>query len=139
MSEEELVEHILARLEPQVQDYVEVRNSTTRAQLLQVISKFEERYSSRDTHSSSTNYNRERGDWDVRRMPTEDGRHKNWRNTEVMDRPNDRRDNYRSTSGKMDLRGTRGTMDSRKGILLTGIIMVSKVVTNGISLEIGFE
>ncbi|GFU70513.1 uncharacterized protein TNCV_2511691 [Trichonephila clavipes] len=44
MSEEALVEHIFARLEPQVQDYVEIRNPTTTAQLLQVMTKFKERY-----------------------------------------------------------------------------------------------
>ncbi|GFV33700.1 hypothetical protein TNCV_4568151 [Trichonephila clavipes] len=70
MSEEGLVEHILARLEPPVQDYVEVRNPSTRAQLLQVVSKPEQRYSSRVTQGSRTNYNRERRDWDVRRMST---------------------------------------------------------------------
>ncbi|GFW65972.1 uncharacterized protein TNCV_587981 [Trichonephila clavipes] len=41
MSEEGLVEHILVRFEPQVQDYVEVRNPTTTDKLLQVLSKFE--------------------------------------------------------------------------------------------------
>ncbi|GFT60758.1 hypothetical protein TNCV_3286711 [Trichonephila clavipes] len=77
MSEEGLVEHILVRLVPQVQDYVEVRNPTTRAQLLRVISKFEERHSSRETQGSRTNYNRERRDWDGRRMSTDDHRNKN--------------------------------------------------------------
>ncbi|GFW26189.1 uncharacterized protein TNCV_3396851 [Trichonephila clavipes] len=38
VSEAGLVKHIMARLEPQVQNYVEVRNPTTRALLLQVIS-----------------------------------------------------------------------------------------------------
>ncbi|GFS61482.1 uncharacterized protein TNCV_4312051 [Trichonephila clavipes] len=62
MFEEGLVEHILARLEPQVDDYVEVRNPTTRAKLLQVISKFEERYSSRENQGSKVNYSREKRD-----------------------------------------------------------------------------
>ncbi|GFX98737.1 uncharacterized protein TNCV_1503151 [Trichonephila clavipes] len=47
MSEEALVEHIFVTLEPQVQDYVEVRNPQNTVQLLEVISKFEERYSSK--------------------------------------------------------------------------------------------
>ncbi|GFV63361.1 uncharacterized protein TNCV_3286031 [Trichonephila clavipes] len=45
MSEKALVDHIFVRLEPQVQDYVEVRNSQTAIQLLEVLAKFEERYS----------------------------------------------------------------------------------------------
>ncbi|GFX19581.1 uncharacterized protein TNCV_2074891 [Trichonephila clavipes] len=45
MSEEALVDHIFVRLEPQVQHYVKVRNPKTTAQLLEVLAKFEERYS----------------------------------------------------------------------------------------------
>ncbi|GFT53943.1 uncharacterized protein TNCV_418481 [Trichonephila clavipes] len=46
LSEEALVVvHIFVRLEPQVQDYVEVRNPQNTVQLLEVLSKFEERYS----------------------------------------------------------------------------------------------
>ncbi|GFW98260.1 uncharacterized protein TNCV_995511, partial [Trichonephila clavipes] len=67
-SKEALVEHIFARLEPQVQDYVEVRNSTTTAKLLQVMSKFEERYSCKEMQGSRSNENMGRRAWDVRRM-----------------------------------------------------------------------
>ncbi|PRD34863.1 UNVERIFIED_CONTAM: hypothetical protein NCL1_13345 [Trichonephila clavipes] len=42
MPEEALVDHIFVRLEPLVQDYVEVRNPTTTAQLSEVLAKFEE-------------------------------------------------------------------------------------------------
>ncbi|PRD18012.1 UNVERIFIED_CONTAM: hypothetical protein NCL1_62324, partial [Trichonephila clavipes] len=45
MSEKALVDHIFVRLEPQVQDYVEVRNPQNTFQLLEVLSKFEVRYS----------------------------------------------------------------------------------------------
>ncbi|GFW86342.1 uncharacterized protein TNCV_4331261 [Trichonephila clavipes] len=45
MSEEALVDPIFVRLEPQVQDYVDVRNPKTTAYLLEVLVKFEERYS----------------------------------------------------------------------------------------------
>ncbi|GFT06977.1 uncharacterized protein TNCV_1415381 [Trichonephila clavipes] len=45
MSEEALVDHIFVRHKPQVQDYVEVRNPQNTVQLLEVLSKFEERYS----------------------------------------------------------------------------------------------
>ncbi|GFW08347.1 uncharacterized protein TNCV_1656611 [Trichonephila clavipes] len=40
MSEKALVDHIFVRLEPQVQDYVEVRNPQTAIQLLEVLAKF---------------------------------------------------------------------------------------------------
>ncbi|GFT14505.1 uncharacterized protein TNCV_4004561 [Trichonephila clavipes] len=52
MSEEALVKRIFIRLEPQVQDYVEVRNSQNTVQLLEVLSKFEERYSCKTMQDS---------------------------------------------------------------------------------------
>ncbi|GFS99060.1 hypothetical protein NPIL_612631 [Nephila pilipes] len=39
MTEENLLNHIIMRLSPQVMDYVEVRNHTTKAQLLQLVEK----------------------------------------------------------------------------------------------------
>ncbi|GFY12074.1 hypothetical protein TNCV_4975741 [Trichonephila clavipes] len=60
MMEQNLTQHIVNRLEPQVFDYAEFRNPTTRAELLQVIVKFEERYSVRDTQGSSKNYSKRR-------------------------------------------------------------------------------
>ncbi|GFW38263.1 hypothetical protein TNCV_1331161 [Trichonephila clavipes] len=55
------------------------------------------------TQVSSNNYNRERRDWDVRRMSTDERKNRNRRNPEVVDRLNDRRGSYRSTYG-MELR-----------------------------------
>ncbi|GFS99503.1 hypothetical protein TNCV_4534691 [Trichonephila clavipes] len=78
MTEQNLIEHIINRLEPQVLDYVDVRNPTTRSQLLRVVSKFEERYLARETQSSSNN-NSERQDWDERRRSLDDRRNRNWR------------------------------------------------------------
>ncbi|GFW00202.1 uncharacterized protein TNCV_2914841 [Trichonephila clavipes] len=49
MSEKALVDHIFVRLEPQVQDYVEVRIPQNAIQLLEVLAKFEERYSCKAT------------------------------------------------------------------------------------------
>ncbi|GFU64996.1 uncharacterized protein TNCV_2851981 [Trichonephila clavipes] len=95
MSEEALLEHIFTRLESQVQDYLEVRNPTTTAHLLQVMTKFEERYTCKEMRSSRNNENEGRRDWDVRRMSNDDGRRRNWRNLEVVQRPNDRRNSYR--------------------------------------------
>ncbi|GFT21560.1 uncharacterized protein NPIL_400291 [Nephila pilipes] len=39
MTEEYLVNHIIMRLSPQVMDYVEVRNTTTKAELVQLVEK----------------------------------------------------------------------------------------------------
>ncbi|GFW38713.1 uncharacterized protein TNCV_3880801 [Trichonephila clavipes] len=72
MSEKALVYHIFVRLEPQVQDYVEVRNPQTAIQLLEVLAKFEDRYSCRATLG-------------------------NWRNSEVEHRPNNGRNDYRGS------------------------------------------
>ncbi|GFY24010.1 retrovirus-related Pol polyprotein from transposon 297 [Trichonephila clavipes] len=49
MSDKALVDHIFVRLEPQVQDYVEVRYPQTAIQLLEVLAMFEERYSCKAT------------------------------------------------------------------------------------------
>ncbi|GFU82033.1 uncharacterized protein TNCV_517131 [Trichonephila clavipes] len=59
MSEEGLVEHIIARLEPQLMEYVAIRNPTSRSQLLKMITKYEDRYLRRDTQAPS-NSNSER-------------------------------------------------------------------------------
>ncbi|GFT01947.1 uncharacterized protein TNCV_3056901 [Trichonephila clavipes] len=60
MSEEALVDHIFVRLEPQVQDYVEVRNPQDTIQLLEVLSKFEERYPCKTMWGSRNSDNVER-------------------------------------------------------------------------------
>ncbi|GFY25965.1 uncharacterized protein TNCV_1917151 [Trichonephila clavipes] len=57
MSEKALVDHIFVRLEPQVQYYVEVRNPQTAFQLLEVLAKFEERYSCKATLGSRKSNN----------------------------------------------------------------------------------
>ncbi|PRD23169.1 UNVERIFIED_CONTAM: hypothetical protein NCL1_47148 [Trichonephila clavipes] len=97
MSEEALVDHIFVRLEPQFQDYVEVTNPKTTAQLLEVMAKFEERYSCKKMQVSRNSDNVGRRDWNVRRMSNDD-RRRNWRNSEVLRRPsnggNDYRGNY---------------------------------------------
>ncbi|GFX42168.1 hypothetical protein TNCV_2135811 [Trichonephila clavipes] len=65
MTELNLIQPIVSRLETQVQDYIEVRNPTTRARLIQVISKFKasnnRRYQSRN-RGPSENFIR----WDPR-------------------------------------------------------------------------
>ncbi|GFV36378.1 uncharacterized protein TNCV_2234251 [Trichonephila clavipes] len=57
MSEKALVDNIFVTLEPQVQDYVEVRNPQTAIQLLEVLAKFEERYSSKAILGSTNSIN----------------------------------------------------------------------------------
>ncbi|GFW04068.1 uncharacterized protein TNCV_2051841 [Trichonephila clavipes] len=95
MSEKALVDHIFDRLEPQVQDYVEVRNPQTAIQLLDVLAKFEERYSCKATLGSRNNNFEGRGR-NERRMPNVGNNRGNWRNSEVERRPNNRRNDYRS-------------------------------------------
>ncbi|GFV11116.1 uncharacterized protein TNCV_2718601 [Trichonephila clavipes] len=68
MSEEASVDHIFVRLEPQVQDYVEVRNPKTTAQLLEVMAKFEERYSCKVMWRSKSRDIGGRRGWDERRI-----------------------------------------------------------------------
>ncbi|GFW83235.1 uncharacterized protein TNCV_2508751 [Trichonephila clavipes] len=68
LSEKALVDTIFVRLEPQVQDYVEVRNPQNAIQLLEVLAKFEERYSCKATLSSRNSNNVEGRGWNQRRM-----------------------------------------------------------------------
>ncbi|GFW30394.1 uncharacterized protein TNCV_453321 [Trichonephila clavipes] len=79
MTEEKLIDHIISRLEPQILDYVEVRNAQTTSNLLQIIDKFEERFLNRKIRGSS---------WESRDIqPNENNRflnrnrQENWRET----------------------------------------------------------
>ncbi|GFX25609.1 uncharacterized protein TNCV_2082441 [Trichonephila clavipes] len=63
MPEKALVHHIFVRLEPQVQDYVEVRNPQNTVQLLEVLAKFEERYSCKAIRGSRNSDNVEGRGW----------------------------------------------------------------------------
>ncbi|GFW88223.1 uncharacterized protein TNCV_2649161 [Trichonephila clavipes] len=95
MSEKTLVDHIFVRLEPQVQDYVEVRNPQTAIQLLEVLAKFEERYSCKATLGSRNSNNVEGRGWNERRMSNVGNNRGNWRNSEEVRRPNSGRNDYR--------------------------------------------
>ncbi|GFS94396.1 uncharacterized protein TNCV_2014301 [Trichonephila clavipes] len=72
MSDEALVDPIFVRLEPRVQDYVEVQNLQNTVQLLEVLSKFEERYSYKAKRGSGNSDNVERRGWNERRMSNAD-------------------------------------------------------------------
>ncbi|GFU99246.1 uncharacterized protein TNCV_795861 [Trichonephila clavipes] len=96
MSEKDLVDHTLVRLEPQVQDYVEVRNPQNTIQLLEVLAKFEERYSGKAIRGSRNSDNVEGRGWNGRRMSNVGNNRGNWRNSEVVRRPNNGRNDYRS-------------------------------------------
>ncbi|GFY01136.1 uncharacterized protein TNCV_5076031 [Trichonephila clavipes] len=95
MSEKALVDYIFVRLEPQVQDYVEVRNPQNAIQLLEVLAKFEERYSCKATQDSRKSDNVEGRGWNERRMSSVGNNRGNWRNSEVVRRPNNGRNDYR--------------------------------------------
>ncbi|GFU79684.1 uncharacterized protein TNCV_4036911 [Trichonephila clavipes] len=66
MCKEALVDLIFVRLEPKVQDYVEAQNPQNTVQLLEVLSKFEERYSQKTMKGSrnSDNVERQRGNYE---------------------------------------------------------------------------
>ncbi|GFX89642.1 uncharacterized protein TNCV_3710741 [Trichonephila clavipes] len=83
------------RLEPQVQDYVEVRNPENTVQLLEVLAKFEERYSGKAIRGSRNSDNVEGRGWNERRMSSVDNNRGNWRNSEVVRRPSNGRNDYR--------------------------------------------
>ncbi|GFU80963.1 uncharacterized protein TNCV_1277091 [Trichonephila clavipes] len=62
-SEKALVDHIFVRLEPRVQDHVEVRNPQNSVHLLEVLAKFEERYSDKAIRGSRNSDNVEGRGW----------------------------------------------------------------------------
>ncbi|GFU40728.1 uncharacterized protein TNCV_3230891 [Trichonephila clavipes] len=66
-----------------VLDYVEVRNPQTAIQLLEVLAKFEQRYSCKATLGSRNNNNVEERGWNERRMSNVGNNRGNWRNSEV--------------------------------------------------------
>ncbi|GFV13790.1 uncharacterized protein TNCV_3958051 [Trichonephila clavipes] len=79
MTVEKLINHIISRLEPQILDYVEVRNPQTTSNILQIIDKYEERFLNRKIRGSS---------WESRDIqPNENNRfpnrnlQENWRGT----------------------------------------------------------
>ncbi|GFT20964.1 uncharacterized protein TNCV_3131131 [Trichonephila clavipes] len=79
MTEEKLIDHIISRLEPEILDYVEVRNPQTTSNLLQIIDKYEERFLNRKIRGLS---------WESRDIkPNENNcflnrkRQENWRET----------------------------------------------------------
>ncbi|GFV07805.1 uncharacterized protein TNCV_305531 [Trichonephila clavipes] len=79
MTEEKLIDHIISRLEPEILDYVEVRNPQTTSNLLQIIDKYEEQFLNRKIRGSS---------WESRDIqPSENNRfpnrnrQENWRET----------------------------------------------------------
>ncbi|GFT85284.1 uncharacterized protein TNCV_497271 [Trichonephila clavipes] len=76
-------------------DYVEVRNPQNTIQLLEVLAKFEERYSCRATRGSRNSDNVEERGWNERRMSNVGNNRGNRRNSEVVRRPNNGRNDYR--------------------------------------------
>ncbi|GFX44081.1 uncharacterized protein TNCV_4118771 [Trichonephila clavipes] len=85
-------------LEPQVQEYVEVHNPQTAIQLLEVLAKFEERYSCKATLGSRNSNNVEGRGWNKRRMSNIDNNRGNWRNSEVVHRSSNGRNDYRGSN-----------------------------------------
>ncbi|GFT06382.1 uncharacterized protein TNCV_1145661 [Trichonephila clavipes] len=84
MSEKALVDHIFVR-----------RNPQNAIQLLEVLAKFEERYSCKATLGSRNCDNVEGRGWNERRMSSVGNNRGNWRNSEVVRRLNNGRNDYR--------------------------------------------
>ncbi|GFS98826.1 hypothetical protein TNCV_3528181 [Trichonephila clavipes] len=112
---------------------LEIRNPTSRSQLLKMITKYEDKYLRRESQGpSNSNERRDRDEW--RRLPN-DRRSGNWRDAGVFERQNDRRGTNRSTYENRP-RGTMFTKGSRTGTILTELIVGSRIVVVGISSEI---
>ncbi|GFW74219.1 retrovirus-related Pol polyprotein from transposon 297 [Trichonephila clavipes] len=95
MSEKALVAHIFVKLEPQVQDYMEVRYPENTVQLLEVLAKFKERYSCKAIRGSRNSDNVDGRGWNERRMSNVGNNRGNRRNSEVVRRPSNGRNDYR--------------------------------------------
>ncbi|GFU78229.1 uncharacterized protein TNCV_5008101 [Trichonephila clavipes] len=84
MTGEKLIDHIISRLEPQILDYVEVRNPQTTSNLLHITDKYEERFLNRKIRGSS---------WESRDIkPNENNRFPN----------RNRQEKWRETRGVVD-------------------------------------
>ncbi|GFX51063.1 uncharacterized protein TNCV_2734141 [Trichonephila clavipes] len=95
MAEKALVDHVFVRFEPKVQDYVEVRYPQTAIQLLEILAKFEKRYSCKATLGWRNSNNVEGRGWNERKMSNIDNNRGKWRNSEVVHRPHNGRNDYR--------------------------------------------
>ncbi|GFX74599.1 uncharacterized protein TNCV_1158161 [Trichonephila clavipes] len=114
MSEKALVDHIFVTLEPQVQDYVEVRNPQNTVQLLEVLAKCEERYSGKAIRGSRNSDNVEGRGWNERMMSNVGNNRGNWRNSEVVRRPNNGRIVYKGNYTRIavkEISGSRSRID----------------------------
>ncbi|GFX97264.1 uncharacterized protein TNCV_1076351 [Trichonephila clavipes] len=113
MSEKALVDHIFVRLEPQVQDYVEMRNPQNTVQLLEVLAKFEERYTCKAIRGSRNSDNVEGRGWNERRMSNVGNYRGNRRNSEIVLRPSNGRNDYRSNyeNSRQGNQGNQGQND----------------------------
>ncbi|GFY32952.1 uncharacterized protein TNCV_2877011 [Trichonephila clavipes] len=87
-------------LEAQVQVYVEVRNPQNAIQLLEVLAKFEERYSCKATRDSRNSDIVEGRGWNERKMSNAGNNRGIWRNSEEVRRPNNGRNDYRGNYQK---------------------------------------
>ncbi|GFX31568.1 uncharacterized protein TNCV_688161 [Trichonephila clavipes] len=117
LSEDALVDHIFVRLEPQVQDYVEVRNRQNTVQLLEVLSKFEERYSYKAMRGSGNSDNVERRGSNESRMSHADDSRRNWRISEVVRRPSNGRNVIIGVTTRMtvkEISGSTAEIDFRR-------------------------
>ncbi|GFW70191.1 uncharacterized protein TNCV_4467501 [Trichonephila clavipes] len=133
MSEKALVDHIFVRLEPQVQDYVEVRNPQNTIQLLEVLAKFEERYSCKARQGSRNSDNVEGRGCNERRISNVGNNRGNWRNFEGVHRPNNGRNDYR---GNYQI-AVKEISGSRAGIGFK--TMIADFTIGDINLEIGVK
>ncbi|GFV20586.1 hypothetical protein TNCV_776321 [Trichonephila clavipes] len=117
LSEKKMLDHIISCLDPQVLDFVEVRNPTTKAQVLQLVTKYEERHVERGTQGPINNVGRQ--DWDARRLPDQ-RRDGNWRNADQGDRSNNGNLNY--VSGRLD-RDDQSQVDAKHPIRISALRM----------------
>ncbi|GFW00244.1 uncharacterized protein TNCV_4354411 [Trichonephila clavipes] len=99
MTEEKLIDHIISRLEPQILDYVEVRNPQITSNLLQIIDKYEELFLNRKIEGSSGE-SRDIPPNENNRFPNRN-RQENWRETRGSNRY---ADNSRPGESSIDLR-----------------------------------
>ncbi|GFV19962.1 uncharacterized protein TNCV_2221301 [Trichonephila clavipes] len=130
VSENKLLEHIISRLEPQILDYVAVRNPITEVQLLQLVIKYEERYTSRETQGPIDNIRKQ--DWDARRRFLDRHKDGNWRDSGVIKRQNDIRIRNKDSNGFRS-HGDEGTVIPIQSPYASPVVLCSK--KNGLPLD----
>ncbi|GFT28153.1 retrovirus-related Pol polyprotein from transposon 17.6 [Trichonephila clavipes] len=140
ISEESLVEHTIARLEPQLMEYLEIRNPNSRSQLLKMITKYEDRNRNWQDVEVFDPQNDRRGTnkSTYRNRPPENNVNQGFENRKDHEFKNHGGQNqFRNTGPRVDfIRGSKNTMNFDKKSLTIPDSQIEELPIDEGNLEI---